>query len=145
MALHLIKLCVGIEDIAHLRRVQRARLDAARAVDRAATLAHITRQMPRRADELLAGGSLYWVIKRQIQVRQQLLDIVRFTDDEGINRCRLVIDPQLVPVRPNPRRAFQGWRYLDAADAPPDLEIPDGGEAEMPPEMRARLLEMGLL
>ncbi len=145
MALHLIKLCVGIEDIAHLRRVQRARLDAARALDRAATLAHITRQTPRRSNELLAGGSLYWVIRRQIQVRQKLLDIVRFTDDEGVNRCRLVIDPQLVPVRPNPRRAFQGWRYLDAADAPPDLEIANGDEAEMPPEMRARLLEMGLI
>jgi hypothetical protein len=146
MPLHLIKLCVGIEDIAHLRRVQRIRLDAARAVDPKATLAHITRMTPRRSDELLDGGSLYWVIRRQVQVRQRLLDIVRFTDSEGIGRCRLVIDPELVPLRPHPRRAFQGWRYLEASDAPPDLQTEGSRDAaEMPAEMRASLMEMGLI
>jgi len=145
MSLHLVKLCVGVEDIAHLRRLQRARLEAARQVNPKATLAHITRMTPRRSDELLDGGSLYWVIKRQIQVRQRFLDIVRFTDQEGIGRCRLVIDPELVVVRPHPRRAFQGWRYLDASDAPPDLDIDRDDEADMPPDMRASLIEMGLL
>ena len=145
MTLHLIKLCVGIEDIAHLRRVQSARLEAARRSDPDATLAHVTRMTPRRSAELLDGGSLYWVIKRQVLVRQKLLDIARFTDIEGIGRCRLVIDPELIPLRPHPRRAFQGWRYLEAEDAPPDLEIAHDSEAEMPPEMRASLIEMGLI
>jgi len=138
MALNLIKLCVGVSEIDDLQQWQNYRLLEKKEVF------HITRMTPKRAEELLDGGSIYWVIKGFIQVRQGLADIVRFTDDEGIGRCKLLFDPELVPTRPQPRRAFQGWRYLVQEDAPPDL--PRGGEMEaLPAEMRADLAELGLL
>ncbi len=110
-----------------------------------APLAHITRMTPRRADELLDGGSLYWVIRGQVLVRQKLLDIIRFTDSEGIGRCKLALDPELVHVHPQPRRAFQGWRYLKPEDSPQDIASDEKSLTEMPAEMRASLIEMGLL
>lgn len=146
MPLHLIKLCVGVEDIAHLQGFQRARAASLRAAGFEPVQAHVTRQSPRRKTELLDGGSLYWVIKGRIQVRQRLLDIDPFTDDEGIKRCRLVLDDQLVVVRPQPRRAFQGWRYFDAEDAPKDIGRAGAEDDDpIPPEMRAELTEMGLI
>ncbi len=101
---------------------------------------------PRRRDEVLDGGSLYWVIKGRIQVRQALLDIDPFTDDDGIKRCRLVLDKKLIAVRPQPRRAFQGWRYFENEDAPQDIgEVGLADDDPIPPEMRAALTEMGLI
>ena len=141
MTLHLIKLCVGIESVAHLQERQ----DARRKRERTSELRHRTRQMPRRRDELLDGGSLYWVIKGVVQVRQRLVDLRAVRDDEGVRRCDLVFDPALVPTRPQPRRAFQGWRYLEPADAPNDLDISASGLADMPDEMRAALTELGLI
>ena len=138
MALLLIKLCVGVSEIDELRHWQDYRLREQKQIF------HVTRMTPKRADEILDGGSIYWVIKSFIQVRQRITDIVRFTDDEGIGRCKLVFDEVLVPTRPQPRRAFQGWRYLNAEDAPSDL--PRGGDTDaLPAEMRADLAELGLL
>jgi hypothetical protein len=99
---------------------------------------------PKRADELLAGGSLYWVMKGVIRCRQKLIGIEPFVDGEGIGRCRLVLDKEIVATRRQERRPFQGWRYLDAKDAPADVKK---GEAEddMPEEMRRELEELGLL
>ena len=107
-------------------------------------LAHVTRMTPKRTDELLAGGSLYWVMKGVIRCRQKLIGIEPFTDNEGIGRCRLVLDKEIVPTRRQERRPFQGWRYLEAKDAPPDVKK---GEAEddMPEEMRRELEELGLI
>ncbi len=116
-----------------------------RAAGQPALLAHITRMTPRRAGELLDGGSLYWVIRGQVLVRQKLLDIIRFIDEQGVGRCKLVLDPELVPVRPQPRRAFQGWRYLKPEDSPQDIASGENSIAEMPAEMRSRLIEMGLI
>lgn len=146
MPLHLIKLCVGVEDIEQLRASQSRRIKAAHAAGVEPVLAHVTRMVPRRREELLDGGSLYWVIRGRIQVRQPLVDIDPFTDDEGIKRCRLVLGHTLVAVRPQPRRAFQGWRYFEGEDAPDDLGnvVPEGDDP-IPPEMRAELTEMGLL
>lgn len=138
MPLHLIKLCVGVAEIEELRNWQTRRLA------REGEVYHVTRMVPRRKGELLEGGSLYWVIRGQVQVRQRLTDIVAFTDAEGVRRCRLMLDPELVPVRPQPRRAFQGWRYLEPADAPPDLDRADEID-DMPVKMRAELAELGLL
>ena len=138
MPLHMIKLCVGVSEVDELQRWQDLRLRER------GEIFHVTRMAPKRTDELLDGGSLYWVIKSFIQVRQRLVDIVRFTDDEGIGRCKLVFDPELVTTRPQPRRAFQGWRYLPAEDAPPDL--PRGANLDaLPADMRADLAELGLL
>ena len=94
--------------------------------------------IPKRADELLGGGSLYWVIKGNVQCRQRLVEVRPFTDTEGISRCRLVLDPQVVRTDWQPRRAFQGWRYLKAADAPADLGQGDGNLSSMPPRPEAR-------
>ena len=96
MALHLIKLCVGVSEIDELRHWQDYRLREQKQIF------HVTRMTPKRADEILDGGSIYWVIKSFIQVRQRITDIVRFTDDEGIGRCKLVFDEVLVPTRPQP-------------------------------------------
>ena len=138
MPLNLVKLCVGVSDVSELAHWQAERLRQQRRIF------HVTRMIPRRRDEVLAGGSLYWVIKAMIVVRQRIVDIEPFTDADGINRCRLIFDPELVLVRPTPRRAFQGWRYLNAEDAPPDLETGDGS-AELPSKMRNELAELGLL
>ncbi len=138
MPLNLVKLCVGVSEVSELAHWQSIRLREQKRIF------HVTRMIPRRRDEVLDGGSLYWVIKAMISVRQRIVDIEPFTDIDGINRCRLVFDPQLVLVRPTPRRAFQGWRYLKAEDAPPDLAVGDK-TADMPSEMRNELAELGLL
>jgi hypothetical protein len=100
---------------------------------------------PTRGAELLDGGSLYWVIKGNVQCRQRLLEIRPFTDGEGISRCRLILDPVVTRTEWQPRRAFQGWRYLKQADAPADLGAGGSALMEMPPKLRRELAELGLL
>lgn len=138
MTVHLIKLCVGVSDVEELADWQERRRK------RSVGVYHVTRMMPARASELIDGGSIYWVIRGAVLVRQRIAAIERITDEEGIGRCKLVFDPELVSVRPVPRRAFQGWRYLDAADAPPDLPQGLAGD-ELPPKLRAELAALGLL
>lgn len=145
MSVHLIKLCVGIESVAHLSERQKFRLAQAKAQGRAGELFHRTRHMPRRGDELLKGGSLYWVIKRVVLVRQSILDLRRVRCDDGVKRCDIILDPTLIVTRPHPRRAFQGWRYLSPEDAPEDLGLDDANNEDLPDEMRTQLIEMGLL
>jgi hypothetical protein len=142
--LHLIKLAVGIDDPAHLAAVQERRLAESLAAGKEPRLYHVTRNVPRRARELLDGGSIYWVIKGRIRVRQRLLDIETDTDGEGRRFCRLVMDPGRFETHPWPHRAIQGWRYLPAESAPPDLP-PVEGATNLPPEMAAELRELGLL
>lgn len=138
MALHILKLCVGVSDISQLAEWQRQRLRTAEKIW------HITRMLPRRADEIVSGGSLYWVIKGMVAVRQRIVEIEPFKDEDGISRCKFIFDEELVPVRPQPRRPFQGWRYLTEDDAP--LDLPKGAAAhEMPEKMRNELAELGLL
>ena len=123
MALHLIKLCVGCDSIEDLASWQVERLKQMRkAGQKNPRLFHRTFQTPKRRDELLGGGSLYWVIKGIVQVRQPLLDIAEGTKDDGTPCCLLIFKNELVPVRPVPRRPFQGWRYLDPDEAPEDLK-----------------------
>ncbi|MGB0922322.1 MAG: DUF1489 family protein [Alphaproteobacteria bacterium] len=142
MTVHLIKLCVGIEDVAHLQRLQKQRLKGKRG--KARVLHHHTRMTPKRADEILDGGSLYWVIKGVVRVRQRIIGIEQGVDWEGRKACILTLDPMNVPVRPTPRRPFQGWRYLAAEDAPVDLQEGESAEA-LDPAMAKELGDMGLL
>jgi hypothetical protein len=135
MPLHLIKLCVGIDSLDDLR-ARRAR----RAAEGMAATAH-TRHAPKRVEELLDGGSLYWVIKGVVLARQRLLGFER-REEAGQAWCEIVMDGTIHPTAPQPRRAFQGWRYLPAADAPPDLALGDDGEA-MPEDLARQLREMG--
>lgn len=144
MTLHLIKLCVGADSIADLERYREERRAAHERLGLAYESLHTTRMFPKRAEELLDGGSLYWVIKGQVAARQKLTAIRQFTGEDGIKRCDLVMDPEVVHVRPRPFRPFQGWRYLRDEDAPPDIgAIADTGD--MPEELRRELAGMGLL
>lgn len=145
MALHLIKLSVGSEsfdDLAHWVAWHQQQRATNRQV---AEHIHTTRMVPKRRADLLDGGSIYWVIKGQIQARQTLIDIRPFTDREGIKRCDLVMAPKLIATRWQPKRPFQGWRYLKPEDAPADLADGADNGAAMPTELRAELTEMGLL
>ena len=143
MTLHLIKLCVGCESIEDLAAWIGETEKEARRAGRTFEHAHVTRMVPKRRDELLAGGSLYWVIKGSVQVRQRLLDIRVFTDGEGIQRCQLVLDGTLVPTEWQPKRPFQGWRYYQREDAPADLKA--GSRSDLPPALRAELASLGLM
>jgi len=144
VTLHLIKLCVGADDVEDLQNWQNARLAEKRKRKEKPVLAHVTRMVPTRAAEILDGGSLYWVMKGIIRCRQRIVDIEPFVDGEGIKRCRLVLDPEIVLVRRRERRPFQGWRYLDPKDAPEDVKGVDEVD-DMPEEMRRELEELGLL
>jgi hypothetical protein len=145
MSLNLIKLCVGAESVEDLEEWIGERLAEARSHGLLAEQVHTTRMMPTRGAELLDGGSLYWVIKGNVQCRQRLLEIRPFTDVDGISRCHLVLEPTVVRTHWQPRRAFQGWRYLTSADAPGDLSANAGGWQVLPPDLRSELASLGLL
>tara|TARA_R110000868_G_scaffold29889_2_gene110967 strand:+ start:5753 stop:6190 length:438 start_codon:yes stop_codon:yes gene_type:complete len=145
MTVHLIKLAVGIDSLSHLAQRQSQRSADAAAAGDAAQVRHLTRSRPRRAEEVLEGGSIFWVIKGAVRARQRIVDIDTAINHKGLPRCALIFDPELVPVRARPMRAFQGWRYLEAADAPPDaIGGPDDSE-HMPAEMAEELRALGLL
>jgi hypothetical protein len=137
--IHLIKLAVGIRDITHLEGAQRARAEA--HGDLAIRRVH-TRNKPVRPEA--AEGSLYWVIQGVIRCRQRILRFETGLDVEGKSHCMIVLEPDLITVRPTRRAAFQGWRYLDPDAAPPDL--PRGMSEDPPPEaMLAELRSLGLI
>ena len=144
MTLHLIKLCVGAESLDDLREWVAERSLLAIAAGQEPHSVHVTRMVPKRMADLLEGGSLYWVIKGQVSARQKLIDIEEFTDTDGIGRCRLVLGPEVIETMPQPKRPFQGWRYLEAKDAPSDL-FAEGQKADMPAELKRELAELGLL
>jgi hypothetical protein len=142
LTLHIIKLCVGCDSIEDLRAWQTERLRSFKKRGQKLELKHTTRMVPKRREEILDGGSLYWVIKGYVAVRQRLLDIRPFVDKEGVSRCHLVYDKEIVMVSPRPRRAFQGWRYLETKEAPPDIRTVRGG---LPEKLQRELAELGLL
>jgi len=145
MPLHLIKLCVGCDSIADLEDWIKLKLKEKRKRRQQPEHIHTTRMLPKRAEELVDGGSLYWVIRGQIACRERILDIRQTTGKDGIKRCQVVLDGKVVLVEPRPRAAFQGWRYLEAKDAPRDLARAAPGAARMPEKMRRELQELGLL
>lgn len=142
MALHLIKLCVGVDTVADLAAWQDKIVAKPRKANRPPEPYHVTRMTPSRRDEVLDGGSLYWVVKRVVQVRQRIVDLVEAQGDDGIARCAIVLDRTLVLTKPVQRKPFQGWRYLKAEDAPGDLDARAGG-VELPEELRRKLVEIG--
>lgn len=143
MTIHLIKLSVGSEDFAHMAAWQKQRLKDLKAAGRKPELIHVTRQTPKRAEEILSGGSIYWVVKGGIIARQKIIELRPVTRDD-IACCGIVYDSKLIPVKFQPRRAFQGWRYLSMEDAPADRVLGDNDD-EMPEEMRRELELLGLL
>lgn len=142
MPLHIIKLSVGSESLEDLTDWQKQRWKAMKAAGKKPELIHVTRQTPKRAEEVLDGGSIYWVIKGWIVGRQKLLEL-RPMKKNGVPHCGLVYEKKMIPVQWRQRRAFQGWRYLDPKDAPPDRDGTGGDD--LPEKLRLELMELGLL
>ena len=142
---NLVKLCVGITTINQLEQIQSMRREEYIKAGRAPVNIHITRNKPKRFKEIIDGGSLYWVIRRQIRVRQKIIRIEDIEDSEGRKKCCLVLDPDLIKTEHRAYRPFQGWRYLEQSDAPADLSADQNGESEMPSEMEEELRGLGLL
>jgi len=145
MPLHLIKLAVGCESVKDLKGRIAERMRTAKKKGLPLHHIHITRMTPKRIDELLAGGSLYWVVRGEIAAREKIIAVEPFRDRDGIGRCRLVMQPKVVAVLPRPMRPFQGWRYFVQSDVPPDLKSAGAGIAALPESLRRELRELGLL
>ncbi len=138
--INILKLSVGsdgVEDHEGWQISQRHRWPPGRAV-------HVTRMFPKREAEILAGGSLYWVIKGVILCRQRILALEQVNGDDGISRCALILDSQIVRTQRAPRRPFQGWRYLDPADSPRDLVKGREREEALPDTLALALADIGL-
>ncbi|MFN3233715.1 MAG: DUF1489 family protein [Alphaproteobacteria bacterium] len=138
MTVHISRPAVGVSDLDHLKEVM-----AVRAQERQGGIYITTRNVPKRVEELLDGGSIYWIIGGQFRARQRALRVERLEDDNGRGYCNIYLDSEVVVTQPYPRRAHQGWRYLDPADAPPDLK--EGDADDLPPDMAAELKDLGLL
>ena len=143
MPLHLIKLSVGPSSLEDLAKWQAGRLKDLKKKKKPLLLQHVTRMTPKRGEELLAGGSIYWVIKSQIVARQKLVALKPVTR-HGVPHCALVYDPEMIPVVRRAHRPFQGWRYLSEADAPRDVRAIKGGKG-LPEDLKRELAELGLL
>jgi hypothetical protein len=137
----LIKLSVGTESVEGLAAWQETkRAQTADGMPR-----HVTRMWPKREAEILNGGSIYWVIKGLIQCRQVVLRLDEQIGEDGIRRCAIVLEPELIRTQSSLKRPFQGWRYLATADAPPDLPKGHENEDVLPVELNQALAEIGVL
>ena len=142
---NLVKLCVGITNINQLEQLQSMRRGEYVKAGRPPVNIHITRNKPKRSKEIINSGSLYWVIRRQIRVRQKIIRIDDIEDSEGRKKCCLVLDSDLIKTEHRAYRPFQGWRYLEQSDAPADLSNNQKAGSEMPSEMEKELRSLGLL
>ena len=146
MPLHLIKLAVGCESVKELKEWIAERMLAAKKKGLPQHHIHITRMTPKRVEDILGGGSLYWVSRGEVAAREKIIAIEPFRDRDGVGRCRLVMQPKVIAVSPRPMRPFQGWRYLAPDDAPADLgKASAAGIAAMPEPLRRELRDLGLL
>jgi hypothetical protein len=136
---HLLKIAVGIDSIEHFQERMKARRKAGK------TFTHYTRHMPKRSEEVLDGGSLYWIVKGHIAVRCPIVGLEEAVLENKGPHCGIVMKTQLIPVLPLPRRPHQGWRYLEAEDAPPDVATAGKGTDKLPPKLLAELRDLGLL
>jgi len=144
MTVNIIKLCVGINDVDHLAKLQSERFQKQKSMGIKPELRHITRNHPRRSAEVLDGGSLYWVIKGFIRVRQPILGFDDAVNDQGKPACAIILSNLLIKTQLRKFRAFQGWRYFKCEDAPDDIND-HNGEADIPDTMAEELKNLGLL
>lgn len=139
--MHIIKLCVGVSSVDDLIAWRAER--RAQGFGRADGLnLHRTRMMPKKAGDIVGQGSLYWVMGGAVRCRQAIIALEAATDGEGRSCCDILLHPDIIRTVPYPRRPFQGWRYLDPKDSPPDLNV--SGD-ELPEGMARELAELGLL
>ncbi len=139
--IHLVKLCVGANAVEDLERWQAARAKGKPDYQPR----HVTRMWPRREAELLNGGALYWVFKGLILARQKVLRLEEVIGEDGIRRCGIVMDREVIRTSPAPRRPFQGWRYLAPEDAPADLPQNRAGDDSLPAHLSGELAAIGIL
>ena len=139
--INLIKLSVGTESVETLADWQ----SGAQAQGPDGLPRHITRMWPKRQDELLAGGSIYWVIKGLVQCRQRIVRLDEVIGADGLRRCAIVLDPNVQRTQSATKRPFQGWRYLQPADAPPDLRSAKPQDDALPEDLNRALAEIGVL
>tara|TARA_B100000902_G_C27009699_1_gene764135 strand:+ start:174 stop:581 length:408 start_codon:yes stop_codon:yes gene_type:complete len=134
---------VGAQGISDL--YQRQNSNGARTSNKAERkLVHVTRMWPKRENELLAGGSLYWVFKGLILARQEILGLEEIIGSDHIKRCGIVLSEKIVKTSPKPKRAFQGWRYLTCDQAPPDVGDFSTIEEEIPHSLQLELSRLGV-
>ena len=145
MVVNLIKLCVGVSEVEQLVDYQNNVLGSTAIQNKVSALRHVTRNMPKRRNEILNGGSIYWVINGLIQVRQKIIQIERVSLENGRSACALIFDPLLVRTKIKPRRAFQGWRYLESCEAPLDMEFDMDTDSILPTHVAEELKQLGLL
>lgn len=140
--IHLRKLCVGLETVEKLEEWV-----AHISPQRGGITWHITRSWPKRAEELLTGGSLYWIIKGVMQARQRIIGFDEHPGDEPDDkpRCKILLEPKVIRTQSWPHRPFQGWRYLKPGEAPPDLDALPDGEDQLPPDLAAELRNLGVI
>lgn len=132
---HMIKMAPGLRRLSELQDWARARFGGGEVVIS-------TRNRPKREEELLNGGSLYWVFATQILGRQRVVGIEDLPG--GGKGCLIRLSGEIVPVAPTPKRAFQGWRYLDPESAPRDVSPGRAGDDEVPEHLAKVMAEMGL-
>ena len=142
MTIHLQKLSVGSESIETLAAWQKSVVARRKRQGQRPVHEHVTRMFPKQKEGLLAGGSIYWVIKGLIQCRNRIVDLEEVRTSDGRKACAILMEPELVATVPVPRRPFQGWRYFKAEDIPADLSDTVGGDT-LPPELRTRLVNLG--
>ena len=145
MALHILKMAVGVENVEHLCRLQTQRLRVMAEAGDPQVLRHWTRNTPKRVDEIQAGGSLYWIIKGYVRARQRIVAIERSKDREASKKCAFVLDPTVVRTLQRSARPIQGWRYLDSGSAPVDEKHNPIESVDIPEEMARELRSLGLI
>lgn len=145
MTVHLVKMAVGIESFDHLKSVQADRFRQAKQESGKGQLRHLTRNTPRRSDDVLDGGSMYWIIKGYIRARQRIIGFGEATGRNDRPRCAILLDPRLVRTELLPHKPMQGWRYMEPASMPEDLSSKAIEQTSLPDEMAAELRALGLL
>jgi len=145
MTVHLLKMCVGCDSVEDLSDWQRRRRVERRKAGEKHLTYHVTRNYPKRTDEIVGEGSLYWIIKGYIRVRQRIRAIEQFTNKEGDRKCRIILHSKLVRTVPKPCRPMQGWRYFEEADVPADLCSGSDAGAHLPDKLADELRSLGLL
>ncbi|MFK7945687.1 MAG: DUF1489 family protein [Paracoccaceae bacterium] len=144
-SLHLLKLSVGTESVEALKEWQAGRSATRRKAGQDPRPRHVTRMWPKRAEEILDGGSIYWVIKGAVLARQQIEDLQEVIGEDGIRRCAIILSYDITLVETRPKRPFQGWRYLEGKDAPPDLRDQSGDVIGLPPDLAIALDGLGVV
>ena len=139
--IHLVKLSVGSETVESLQDWQ----NTPRAQSSDGLPRHVTRMWPKRETDLLKGGSLYWVIKGFLQCRQRILRLDEVFGQDGIRRCAIVLDPEIIRTTNVRKRPFQGWRYLTVKDAPIDLPKRAMEDEPIPPSLAGALADIGVI